>query len=154
MRIFSIPTGLSGEAAHMLAEVLQENRYRRPTADQCLQLDFIHGFILPKSLPVYSLLSEPRPEDIPFDEGRCTNFPHMSTCAWHSDSIPSFPFRRWIFRVFFQARRSSSSWIQFDVRNMPGTKFEWHRCIVSTSFQRDRQKNGTLHWRPLAIIRF
>lgn len=99
VRIFSIPTGLSGEAAHMLAEILQENHYRRPTADQCLQLDFIQGFILPKSLPVYCLLSEPRPEDIPFDDGRCTNFAHLPFTL-DSDLI-RFPFLQMNFSSVF-----------------------------------------------------
>lgn len=70
--IFSIPTGLSSEATQMISEILQENRYRRPTADQCLQNDFICNFIMPKSLPIYCLLREPRPEDIPMDDGMFT----------------------------------------------------------------------------------
>lgn len=67
--IFSIPTGLSDDATLMIGEILQENQFTRPTADQCLQLEFIHGNIIPKALPVYCLLREPRLEDIAFDEG-------------------------------------------------------------------------------------
>lgn len=70
MGIFSIPTGLSSEATHMIGELLQEDQHRRPTADQCSRLDFFHGFLLPKSLPAYCLLREPRHEDIPLDDGK------------------------------------------------------------------------------------
>lgn len=67
--IFSIPTSLSSEAVFLISEIMQEDQHNRPTAEQCFQLEFLQGFIVPKSLPAYCLLREPRAEDIPFDEG-------------------------------------------------------------------------------------
>lgn len=149
MGIFSIPTGLSSEATHMIGELLQEDQHRRPTADQCLRLDFIHGFLLPKSLPVYCLLKEPRVEDIPFDDGE-----QLAGLQALRNLFSIRIFCRRKFRQFLQTRRSSSSPSSFHVWRMPRTKLERYRCIVSTFGQSDRFQQSPLHFKSKQKIIF